>query len=237
MNTVVMMYHAIVGDVHHRDLIAAEDQPYAISKERLAEHLALFSDHSVLITFDDGDAGWYLEALPVLGKFSVKAIFFVTPELIGTPSYCDWNALAALRDAGHEIGAHGLTHQFLPDLDESACRNELVESKHTLERQLNITVRSMSFPGGRYGARELRLAQAAGYERCYTSVPGRMQAEAFCCPRIAVRADSSVVWLNRVVSGDRTLWLRIKLGYGIKMFVKKILGNRGYHALYRFLRG
>ncbi|MBQ0752949.1 MAG: polysaccharide deacetylase family protein [Gammaproteobacteria bacterium] len=237
MNRVVLMYHAIVGDSHHLDSIPQEDHPYAVDTTRLADHLALFSDYKVLITFDDGDAGWYLEALPILEKFSVKALFFVTPRLIGTPGYCDWEGLSALSAAGHEIGAHGLTHQFLPDLDEVTCRNELVESKSIIERRLNTKVRSMSFPGGRYGRRELRLAQAAGYEVCYTSVPGRVQGNEFCRPRVAVRADSSVLWLARVVSGDRPLWVKMKLSYLIKRIVKSVLGNRGYHELYRFFRG
>lgn len=237
MSTVVLMYHAIVGDAHHLDKIAPDDQSYAVSSTRLAEHLALFAGHDVLVTFDDGDAGWYMEALPVLEQFAAKALFFVTPTLIGTPSYCDWGALGALSAAGHEIGAHGLTHQFLPDLDESSCRVELMESKRIIEARLATKVRFMSFPGGRYGEREVRLARAVGYEACYTSVPGRMQGDEFCRPRIAVRADSSVEWLNGVVSGDRVLWSKMKLSYLIKRIVKSVLGNRGYHELYRFFRG
>lgn len=237
MSTVVLMYHAIVGEAHHLDMIAPDDQSYAVSRARLAEHLALFAEHNVLVTFDDGDAGWYLEALPVLEEFSVKAVFFVTPHLIGTPSYCDWEALSALSAAGHEIGAHGLTHQFLPDLDEASCRAELLESKRIIECRLNTAVRWMSFPGGRYGTRELRLAKAVGYQACYTSVPGRMQGDEFCRPRIAVRADSSVEWINGVVSAERALWFKIKLSYLMKRIVKGVLGNRGYHELYRFFRG
>jgi peptidoglycan/xylan/chitin deacetylase (PgdA/CDA1 family) len=237
MSTVVLMYHAIVGDIHPLDVVAPDDQSYAVSRTRLAEHLSVFSDYRVLVTFDDGDAGWYLEALPVLEQFSVKALFFVTPRLIGTPSYCDWAALAALKAAGHEIGAHGLSHQFLPDLDEEDCRHELVESKSIIENRLNTRVRFMSFPGGRYGERELRLAKTAGYEACYTSVPGRMQGGEFCRPRIAVRADSSVAWLYGIVSGNGKLWFKMKLSYLIKRLVKSVLGNRGYHELYRFFRG
>lgn len=237
MTPVALMYHGVASAVHPLSAMRAEDRPYAVTADTLARHLSLCSGKPVLVTFDDGDAGWYYSALPSLARANVTALFFVTPALVGTPGYCSWEQLKALADAGHRLGTHGLTHRFLPDLDDDACRRELVESKVLLEQRLGINVDSVSFPGGRYGARELRLARAAGYAHCYSSVPGKHDARAFCRRRVAIRAQTGDAWLEKLLSGEPRVWLRLRVVYAIKAIVRKLIGNRGYHALYRIARG
>lgn len=249
MNSIVLMYHGIFSEHHAVANMRPEDIPYAISESTFAEHLALLKNKSVLITFDDGDAGWFYSALPLLNKFEKKAIFFVTPELIGTPGYCSWKQLRALVMAGHKIGTHGLTHRFLPDLTEQECLNELVKSKEILEDRLGAEINTLSFPGGRFGRREIRLAKRAGYTFCFTSEPGRLKRSDFGAlshdkvnqapilgPRIAIRAATSTDWLSNLIEGRTTLWGRIYLAHWIKLTLKKLLGNQGYHGLYRLIR-
>ena len=48
---------------------------------------------SLLITFDDGYADNYLEALPVLGSHKVPAIFFITSSKLGTQELFWWDEL------------------------------------------------------------------------------------------------------------------------------------------------
>ncbi len=235
--TLVLMYHGVYGAGHGLEEIPAEDRPYALSAAEFERHIARLSPEQVLITFDDGDLGWSLHAAPLLKQFGCRAVFFVTPALIGKPGYCSWEQIRQLSELGHTIGTHGLTHQFLPDMDEQDCAFELAESKRVLEQQLGITVTSLSFPGGRFGDRELRLARQAGYQQCFTSEPGRADLSGFVVPRIAVRADTSLGWLECLLRGDVLHWWRLLLGYHAKRVLKKILGNRGYHELYRFLRG
>ncbi|MDF1781896.1 MAG: polysaccharide deacetylase family protein [Alcanivoracaceae bacterium] len=249
MNTIALMYHGIFSAHHSVSNMPAEDLPYAISESTFAEHLSLLNGKPVQLTFDDGDAGWYYSALPLLKEFQRKAIFFVTPELIGTPGYCDWEQLRALVLAGHQVGTHGLTHRFLPDLTEQQCVDELAISKSILEDRLGVKVTTLSFPGGRFGRREVQLAKRAGYQFCFTSEPGRLKTfdidmlghdepnQALIIePRIAVRADTGNDWLAGLIEGRTTLWGRIYVVHWIKLVLKKLLGNQGYHGLYRLLR-
>lgn len=249
MNTIALMYHGIFSEHHAVSNMPAEDLPYAVSEATFAEHLSLLNDKSVQLTFDDGDAGWYYSALPLLEKFRRKAIFFVTPELIEKPGYCTWEQLRALVLAGHKVGTHGLTHRFLPDLTEQQCIEELVSSKSILEEKLDVNVTTLSFPGGRFGRREVQLAKRAGYQFCFTSEPGRLKVfdidtpmgggrnqASILEPRIAIRADTSPDWLVGLIDGRTTLWGRIYVAHWIKLTLKKLLGNQGYHGLYRLLR-
>lgn len=235
--SLVLMYHGVYGDAHPLSAIKSEDRPYALSREAFADQLAALSGQAVQITFDDGDLGWALYADALLTEHGCHGLFFVTPALIGTPGYCSWDQLRTLVQHGHRIGTHGLTHSFLPDLDDAACAAELVESKRQVEAELGIEVTTLSFPGGRYGARELRLARDAGYYQCYTSEPGRASAGRFTVPRIAVRTDTSLGWLQKMVDGHWLSWWKLTLVHQLKRWLKKILGNRGYHELYRVLRG
>jgi|SRR5690606_13449021 len=237
MSSLALMYHGISSAQHPLSAMPAEDRPYALDEQAFARHLECIGSAPVLLTFDDGDAGWYHSALPLLEQVGLRALFFVTPQLIGTPGYCSWEQLRALVAAGHQIGTHGLTHRFLPDLDEDVCLLELCESKQEVERHLGISVDALSFPGGRYGERELVLARRAGYLRCYSSVPGKMDESAFCQPRIAVRAQTSERWLKQLLAGSWHVWLVLRGSYLLKAAAKRILGNRGYHALYRIARG
>lgn len=250
MIPLTLMYHGVYGSAAERDRFTTEDRPYAVSARKFARHLdalrlarvrfvtpreADLSRPGVLLTFDDGDQGWFEHALPILRKRRIRALFFVTPSLIGKPGFCDWPQLRQLVKDGHAIGAHGLTHRFLPDLTSLECRQELWQSKQQLERRLGVPVETLSFPGGRFGARELRLAREAGYKQCFTSVAG-YRHDGFCQPRLAIRAVTSHVWLTRMALGHRLPWTWLRLQDMAKHLAKYLLGNKGYHELYRFVR-
>jgi peptidoglycan/xylan/chitin deacetylase (PgdA/CDA1 family) len=104
-----------------------------------------------LLSFDDGFASNRLIAETVLARHGVKALFFVCPALVDLPAaerpsavaqgifggrkqsdhpdvtrpLMDWADIRALHLAGHEIGAHSLTHRRLAGLEEAALRMEV----------------------------------------------------------------------------------------------------------------
>lgn len=250
MIPLTLMYHAVYGGRKERARLADEDLPYALPRQRFTRHLdvlrqsgirfvapqeAGIAREGVLLTFDDGDAGWFRHVAPVLQERGIRALFFVTPALIGQPGYCTWDQLQQLVRVGHRIGSHGLTHRFLPDLDTLECRQELWQSRHLLERRIGVKVTTLSFPGGRFGARELRLAREAGYQQCFTSMAGRRH-DGYCQPRLAVRAGTDALWLQRMAAGERLPWGWLHFVESFKSFGKYLLGNKGYHELYRLIR-
>ena len=52
-----------------------------------------FPQKSLMITFDDGYADNYFEALPILEEFDVQALFYITTSLVGTQKEFWWDDL------------------------------------------------------------------------------------------------------------------------------------------------
>ena len=75
-----------------------------------------------------------------------------------------------------DFGSHGVTHANLALLAEAEARQELQNSKRSLESIVGREITALSFPYGSYGARELRLASETGYKVFFDSTPQRLVA-------------------------------------------------------------
>lgn len=115
----------------------------------------------LIISFDDGWQSQYQYALPILEKYSMRATFFVYTNVIGTKYYMTWEEIAALRDAGMEIGSHSLSHPVLTHINNP--EKEIFGSKKVLEDHLKIAITTFAYPFGQYNAKIVRLVKAAGY--------------------------------------------------------------------------
>ncbi len=90
----------------------------------------------IVITFDDGHLSNFTRVLPVLEKYSYKAIFFVTTGLIGKESdFMDWKQVSELSRKGHDVQSHGHTHRFLNQLSSEQVRRELEQSRDLIYSQ------------------------------------------------------------------------------------------------------
>lgn len=118
---------------------------------------------AVALTFDDGYEDAFTNALPVLRRYGYTATFYIISGLVGQPGYMTWDQLAALRDAGMEIGAHTVDHPDLTTLDGYEAERQLAQSKADLERGLGISVVSFCYPGGMYSAGLMEQVRAAGF--------------------------------------------------------------------------
>jgi peptidoglycan/xylan/chitin deacetylase (PgdA/CDA1 family) len=166
---------------------------------------------SVSITFDDGYDDNFIHALPILERHGIEASFYVTtgfldqdPEVVdrmrrmrrAPVDPLSWSQLAEIRRAGMDVGSHSSTHRTLAELDDDVARAELRDSKHMLEDRLGEEIDSIAYPFGIPGRHisvsTLAAARDAGYRSgaaiLYRDV--RRDDDAFCIPRIAVKANS-----------------------------------------------
>ena len=60
----------------------------------------------------------------------------------------NWDEVAQLRQAGHEIGAHSRSHELLPHLDAQAQNDEVLGSRAAIEEALGAAPRSFCYPNG-----------------------------------------------------------------------------------------
>lgn len=258
--SVVLMYHALYrGD--DTSAIDAEDLPYAVAERHFAAQLDAIvarretgakasvaagdEPPEVLVTFDDGHVSNHDIALPLLRERGLHAWFFVTSDFIGRRNgFCDERHIAALVAAGMTVGSHGTSHAFLDDLDDAAATRELVGSRERLAAITAAPIDSISFPGGRWNARTLELAERAGFRALFGSVLDTVRPDALGrgrredgtpIPRVAIRRTTTLAEFGRIIDADAGYYRRHRTAQGVKRVARAVLGNRIYHGLYKSL--
>ncbi|WP_320535969.1 polysaccharide deacetylase family protein [Pseudarthrobacter sp. IC2-21] len=87
------------------------------------------------MTFDDGWASQFNNALPVLNKYGVPATMYIYTQAInGVPDYMTQAQIQAFADRGDEIASHTVTHADLTTLTPAQLDTELSQSKATLQQ-------------------------------------------------------------------------------------------------------
>jgi len=126
----------------------------------------------IAITFDDGWRSQYEMALPVLLKYRIPATFYIYTGVIGSPAYMTFDHLKELVQDGMEIGDHTKSHVRLTKIDPSRFNEELVGSKHVLEKNLKISISDFAYPYGSYNGTVIDAVRNAGYISARTSKKG-----------------------------------------------------------------
>ncbi len=245
---VVLMYHALYK-TQPEPTVSAEDAPYAVSEDAFKRQLDAIvdrrdsdaaTDGDILITFDDGHASNLDIALPLLCERSLTAVFFITTGFTGSREhFCDASMLSELSSAGMTLGGHGHTHAFFDDLDDAAALSELRQSHAALSALARDgSVDCMSFPGGRYHPRTLELARQAGYLRLFGSTVALAGPEGVdqVVPRVAIRRNTPLDEYRRMIGPDHAWYASVRRSQTVKHTLRRVLGNRIYHGLYKSLR-
>jgi peptidoglycan/xylan/chitin deacetylase (PgdA/CDA1 family) len=84
----------------------------------------------------------------------------------------DWEALAAWREAGLEIGAHTLTHPFLSLLPSPRQREEITGSVTLIRERLQIAPAGFAYPNGDYDATCVCIVAGSGLRYAVTTRGG-----------------------------------------------------------------
>ena len=187
---------------------------------------------SVLVTIDDGFQSVGSLALPILKRYRIPAVVFVSSGNVGrkisqrnrqgeTPieNYLDWPDLRQLVDAGIEIGSHAITHRSLGRMPISEAESEIKGSRTNLEQELGTPVTAFAYPYGTLADFNHDIAVAmksCGYRLAFTSQHGaiRPHMNAMTLPRIKVEGGEDP-WLFPLMARggldawrwiDRALW-------------------------------
>jgi peptidoglycan/xylan/chitin deacetylase (PgdA/CDA1 family) len=129
----------------------------------------------VILTFDDGYEDNFLNALPLLQQFAMRATVFPIAGWIG--QYNDWEdypgkprcrtmsweQLRCWSQAGMEVGCHTVNHPHLTNLSPAKIERELLDSKTILEAQLKIPVDFFCYPYGSFDERVKEITQQLGF--------------------------------------------------------------------------
>jgi len=109
----------------------------------------------------------------------------------------------AMRERGHELGAHTRTHCSLPDAADAEIGEQIGGSRRDLEAELGAEIETFAYPYGRHDERAVEAAEAAGFLAACTTHPARTRLDQnpLCIPRIEVKG-SDPLWTFL-----RKLWL------------------------------
>lgn len=115
-----------------------------------------------------------------------SALSFQLPES-PVPTYASmgWDKVRELADNGIEIGAHTVSHSFLPGLSDSALDLELRGARLQIEEQISRHVSALAYPNGStrdVNDRVIKAAQDSGYSCAavaYKPCPGDSSSDLF----------------------------------------------------------
>ncbi len=234
----ILMYHSI------SEQATAKFKRFAVTPTLFSEHMAYLHQHAytpvtvtqlvqalsqesfalpekpVVITFDDGFADFYTEALPVLLQYSFVATLYIVTAFINETSrwlqkegeaarpMLTWDQITSISAAGIECGGHTHTHPELDTLSISNAREEIAQCKRLLEHHLGHEILSFAYPFGYHTTDIKQLVKDAGYTSA-CAVKYEMSSEAtdpFALSRLIVDADMSVnVLANTLIQGTSPL--------------------------------
>ncbi len=222
----VLMYHYLStppddADIYRRDL-SVPPELFAAQLDRLLaegytavtlyqvmdalQRGAPLPEKPVVITFDDGYRDNYENAFPLLRARALPATIFVVTDFIDEqrPEYLTWDMAREMLQNGIAIESHGRNHASLAGQADDYLVWQALGSLETLEFELGVRPRFLSYPAGEYDQRTIDVIHSADFWAAATTEQGLMldNAQPFELPRIRVRNTTTPDDLIRLLSLD-----------------------------------
>ena len=181
------------------------------------------------LSFDDGFRNNFTNALPILMKHKVPAIFFIPTSLIDanwndTKKYClkvakypsviemlRWKDIREMVSHGYEIGSHTKTHTRFSTIsgNELMMDDEILGSKKELEANLGCECKYISWPYGTLAdvdEESLKMVRTVGYKACFGAFRGSVRPEStniFSIPRHHFEVQWPIAHIKYFARGNK----------------------------------
>jgi peptidoglycan/xylan/chitin deacetylase (PgdA/CDA1 family) len=160
----------------------------------------------IVLTFDNGYASQYENALPIL-----KRLGWVGDEniqLTGLPpsqgGLTD-GQVRALIASGWELDTQGISHADLITLDATQLKYQVATARQTLQKRYGVPVNWFCYPSGHYDATVIAAVKAAGFLGSTTVIPGWANPgeDPYRLPRLRILGGTSPsALLDQIVSAE-----------------------------------
>ncbi len=190
------------------------------------------------ITFDDGLISDYEVALPLLLKNNAKATFYVTLNNIGKKGYCNKSQLQEMVKAGMEIGSHGLVHEYLTIMSKEKAKQEIFQSKDSIQQIIGEPVYSYAAVGGHFHKWMKLFAFDIGYHSFATMIPGKTNiklSSGITLYRNHLQEIHTENYILDLIKGKRILLLKNQINYLMLYLPKLVFGMQNYDRIKKLL--
>jgi len=195
-------------------------------------------DKCFVLTFDDGFANFYQEAMPVMARHGFTATVFAIsghldgrndwgppPHGLGWREMLSWKQVRELSALGIEIGAHTRTHPDLRTLSGQQLEEEVAGSCAEISDYTGQAVESFAYPFGYLNRSAEETVKRTVRSACTTELR-RADGEALhLLPRVDMYYLQSQRQLQLLVAGKLDGYLSVRR-WG--RMVKQALTERGH---------
>jgi peptidoglycan/xylan/chitin deacetylase (PgdA/CDA1 family) len=158
---------------------------------------------SVVLTFDDGYADFFTEALPAMRSHGFTATDFVISGRMGQWSFMTASQVLNADTMGFTIGAHTVDHYALAALNPARASWEMRQSRTALEALLGHPVLDFAYPYGSFNAYDVAQAKSLGFETAVSTLAGTVHtpAQLMYLSRVRIGGAMSLATFAHLVGG------------------------------------
>lgn len=161
---------------------------------------------AVCLTFADNYLGFYKYAWPIIKRERIPCTMFVHTGFVGSKvgrPKMNWDQLRELDRSGLvTVASQTVNHpEDLTVLSDEKVKQEFLNSKLRLERELGHPQKYLAYPNGKYDDRISGLAKNCGYEFAFTEVcvPSEKAPDLWRIPRY-VHTRYKSAWVSKLKS-------------------------------------
>jgi peptidoglycan/xylan/chitin deacetylase (PgdA/CDA1 family) len=148
----------------------------------------------IVVSFDNGYASQYTNALPVLRRLGWVGVENI--QLLGLPQSQGGLTDVQVRGllaAGWELDTQGMTHADLIRLDAAGLAYQIAHARALLRARFGVPVNWFCYPSGHYNSTVIAAVRTAGFVGSTTVVPGWASRgdDSFRLPRLRVLGGTS----------------------------------------------
>ncbi len=175
------------------------------------------------LTFDDGFANFYEEAMPELARYGFSATVFVIsghmdgrndwaepPASLGWRDMLSWKQVRELAALGIEIGAHTRTHPDLRNLSDARLQEEVAGCCAEINDYIGQKVESFAYPFGYLNSSAQDAVARAVRSACTTELRRASDDPLHLLPRVDMYYLQSPRQLPLLVEGKLDGYLTIR---------------------------
>jgi peptidoglycan/xylan/chitin deacetylase (PgdA/CDA1 family) len=106
-------------------------------------------------------------------------------------SFLNWEQIKEMAKFQISFGSHGVNHKILTEVEENDFTEEIELSKHLLEKELKVSVKTFAYPNGNYNEKIISNLKTAGYKLALTVESGfnTKETDLYRLKRINIHED------------------------------------------------